>query len=100
MSEEASFDILRKLVQSVEDITYKAIRELALASTDGLSAAELRARLDLIRQLLLDRDGARNILAEYLAGNQGSDSVMDALESLARQTGYYDQSHEDDGGHS
>ena len=91
MSEEARFDILRKLVQSVEDISYKAIREVAFSTTEGLNEAELRARLDLIRQLLLDRESARNILADYLAGNLGSDSVMDALEALARQTGFYDQ---------
>jgi hypothetical protein len=91
MSEEARFDILRKLVQSVEDISYQAIRELAFTTTEGLNEADLRARLDLIRQLLLDREGARNILADYLAGNRGLDSVMDALEALARQTGFYDQ---------
>jgi hypothetical protein len=94
MSEEASFDILRKLVQSVEDISYRAIRELAFTTTEGLNEAELRARLDLIRQLLLDRESARNILADYLAGNRGLDSVMGALEALARQTGFYDQGSE------
>ena len=79
----------------VEDISYRAIQELAFTTTEGLNEAELRARLDLIRQLLLDRERARNILADYLAGNRGSDSVMGALEELARQTGFYDQG--DDG---
>jgi hypothetical protein len=95
MSDEARFDILRDLVQSVEDVTYKAIHTLAFTSTEGLNESELRARLDLIRQLLVERDGARTILSDYLAGNQGADSAMYALQTLARQTGYYNQGNED-----
>jgi hypothetical protein len=94
VGEEARFDILRELVQSIEDVTYKAIRTLAFASTDGLRESELRARLDLIRQLLRERDGARNILSEYMAGNQGAESALQALQTLAQQTGFYDQGNE------
>jgi hypothetical protein len=94
VGDEAHFDILRELVQSVEDVTYNAIRTVAFSSTEGLTESELRARIDLIRQLLQERDGARAILSDYLAGNQGADSAMRALETLARQTGFYDQGKE------
>jgi len=79
MGEEAHFDMLRELVQTVEDVTYQAIRTVADSSTEGLTESELRARLHLIRQLLQERDGARAVLSEYLAGNQGADSAMRAL---------------------
>ena len=94
MGEEAHFDILRELVQSVENVTYNAIHTVAFTSTEGLTASELRARIHLIRQLLQERDGARAILSDYLAGNQGADSAMRALETLARQTGFYDENNE------
>ena len=102
MSDDLYFDDLRELMQKIENACDKGIGKFAAMSTEVVSEAELRVRLESIRNCLVTRDGARQILADFMAGttvihapetpddNQPDEpiipldsmSVMHALETL------------------
>lgn len=86
LMEEARFDAVREIVQEVENTSYEGIQQLAMASTEGLNEADLRGRLDIIRRLLVYRDGARDILSDCLTGNLEMNSALHALETLKYQS--------------
>jgi hypothetical protein len=50
---------LSQVVRTTEDVTYKEIRKLALTSNKGLTAAQMRERLNAIADTIRLRDGAR-----------------------------------------
>jgi hypothetical protein len=85
MSNEDQFDDLREVMREIEHVCDKGVAKLACMSTEGLPEAELRERLESIRKCLVTRDGAREVLANCLAGHQGAEEGTHVLETLKWQ---------------
>ena len=76
------YEILSQVVRTTEDVTYKEIRKLALTGNEGLSAVQLRERLNAIADMIRLRDGARKTLRHYVEGDL---STVDAVVQLQTQ---------------
>jgi hypothetical protein len=73
---------LREQVRAIEESVQTRIRKLASVSTERMSEAELRARLETIRKLLAYSDGARGILDDCLDGKLQAEHASHVLETI------------------
>jgi hypothetical protein len=79
------FEILSDAVHSIEDSTYAEIRKLALTSTAGLQAWELRLRLEAIADMIRLRERCRELLQHFVNGEQSADAALAQMRLELRQ---------------
>jgi hypothetical protein len=79
------YEILSQVVRTTEDVTYKEIRKLALTSNNGLTAAQLRERLNAIADMIRLRDGARRTLRHYVDGQMSTADAVAQLQGQLRE---------------
>jgi hypothetical protein len=84
-SVQDEYEILSQVVRTTEDVTYKEIRKLALTSNKGLTAAQLRERLNAIADMIRLRDGARKSLRQYVDGEMSTADVVAQLQGQLRE---------------
>jgi hypothetical protein len=66
-------------------VTYREIRKLAWTSNEGLTAAQLRERLNAIADMIRLRDGACTTLRHYVDGEMSTSDVVSHLQGQLRE---------------
>jgi hypothetical protein len=75
-SEQGSWEQLERMENEIREAAQRGIRTCVYASTEGLTANQMRDRLDTIKTLLTIQDRAKNLVHSY---GDGPDNEARAL---------------------